>query len=125
MIIRTQTNDATRSRSLEFVDILLQLKTLIKETFSKADVTYSTTSIRSDNEKSTLTVKNLCYHIVGLNIDILDNRNITSQHLGRKVLHANKASISCLAINIINKFGHVNFEHVIAGWGWSLGMNFQ
>ena len=105
MIIRTQTSDATRSRSWEIVDILLQLKTLIKETFSKADVTFSIPTIRSDNEKSTLTVKNLCYHIVDLNIDILDNRNITSKHLGRKVLHANKAGICCLEINIINKFG--------------------
>ena len=37
------------------------------------------------------------------NMDILDNRNITSKHLGRKGLHLNKAGSIRLAKNIIHK----------------------
>ena len=37
------------------------------------------------------------------NIDIIDNRNITSKHLGRKGLHLNKSGSSRLAKNIIYK----------------------
>ena len=36
-------------------------------------------------------------------MDILDNRNITSKHLGRKGLHLNKAGSTRLAKNIIHK----------------------
>ena len=45
-------------------------------------VIFSTPSIRSDNGKAAETVKNLHSNLVGLNMGILDNRNITSKHLG-------------------------------------------
>ena len=54
--------------------------------------------------RSALTVRNLCGHLLDLNMDILDNRNITSKHLGRKGLHLNKAGSTRLAKNIIHKF---------------------
>ena len=46
------------------------------------------------------TVTNLCDHLVDLKMDILDNRNITGNHLGRKGLHLNKDSSTCLAKKI-------------------------
>ena len=45
----------------------------------------------------------LCGHLLDLNMDILDNRNITSKHLGRKGLHLNKAGSPRLAKSIIHK----------------------
>ena len=48
-------------------------------------------------------VRNLCDHFLDLNMDILDNRNITSKHLGRKGLHLNKAGSTRLPKNIIHK----------------------
>ena len=48
-------------------------------------------------------VRNLRDHLLDLNMDILDNRNITSKHLGRKGLHLNKAGSTRLAKNIIHK----------------------
>ena len=103
IIVHIRTNDATRSTSREIFDKLLKLKTLIKETLPETEVTFSTPTIRSDNGKAALTVRNLCDHLLDLNMDILDNRNITSKHLGRKVLHLNKAGSTHLPKNIIHK----------------------
>ena len=103
IIVHIGTNDATRSTSREILGKLLKLKTLIKETLPEIEVTFSTPTIRSDNGKAALTVRNLCGHLLDLNMDILDNRNITSKHLGRKGLHLNKVSSTRLAKNIIHK----------------------
>ena len=81
----------------------MKLKTLIKETLPETEVTFSTPTIRSVNGKAALTVRNLCGHLLDLNMDILDKRNITSKYLGRKGLHLNKAGSTCLAKNIIRK----------------------
>ena len=103
IIVHIGTNDATRSTSREILDKLLKQKTLIKDTFPKTEVIFSRPTIRSGNRKATLTVRNLDNHLLDLNMDILDNRNITSKHLGRKGLHLNKAVSTCLAKNIIHK----------------------
>ena len=103
IIVHIGTNDTTRSASREILDKLLQLKTLVKETLPETEVTFSTPTIRSDNGKAALRVKNLCDQLLVLNIDIIDNRNITSKHLGRKGLHLNKSGSSRLAKNIIYK----------------------
>ena len=101
--IHIGTNDATHSTSREILDKLLKLKTLIKETLPETEKTFSAPTIRSDNGKAALTVRNLCSHLLDLNMDILDNRNIISKNLGRKGLHLNKAGSTRLAKNIIHK----------------------
>ena len=103
IIVHIGTNDDTRSTSREILDNLLKLKTLIEETLAETEVTFSTLTVRSDNGKAALTVINLCDHSLDLNMDILDNRNITSKHLGRKGLHLNKAGSTHLPKNIIHK----------------------
>ena len=40
-------------------------------------------------------------HVLDLKMDILDNINITSKHLGHKGLHLNKVGSTRLAKNII------------------------
>ena len=103
IIVHIGTNDATRSTSREILDKLLKLKTLIKETLPETEVTFSTPTIRSDNGKAALTVRNLCDHLLDFKMNMRDNRNITSKHSGRKSLHLNKASSTRLAKNIIHK----------------------
>ena len=103
IIVLIGTNDATRSIPRGILDKLLKLKTLIKETLPEIKVTFSTPTIRSDNGKAALTVRNLRDHLPDLNMGKLDNRNITSKLLGRKGLHLNKAGSSRLAKNIIHK----------------------
>ena len=108
IIIHIGTNNATHSIFREILDKLLKLKTLIKETLPETEVTFSAPTIRSDNGKAALTVKNLCGHLLDLNMDILSSRNIKSKHLGHKGLHLNKAGSIRLAKNIIHKLG--NFD---------------
>ena len=77
-------------------------------------MTFSTLTIRSDNGKAALMVRNLCDHLLDLNMDTLDNRNITSKHFGCKGLHLNKVSSTCLAKNIIHKLWKLRWslEHL-------------
>ena len=103
IIVPVGTNDTTRSTSREILDKLLKLKILIKETLPETEITFSTPNIRSYNGKAALTVRNLCDHLLVLNMNILDNRNITSKHVGRKGLHLNKTGSTRLAKNIIYK----------------------
>ena len=103
IIVQIGTNNASRSTSREILEKLLKLKTLVKETLPETEVTFSTLTITSDNGKAALTVRNLCEHILGSNMDMLDNRNITSKHLGRKGLYLNKAGSTHLEKNIIHK----------------------
>ena len=103
VIVHIGTNDATRSTSRETLDKLLKLRTFIKETLAETEVTFSAPTIRSDNGKAALTVRNLREHLLDLNIDILDNRNITNKHLSYKGVHLNKVGYTRLAKNIIYK----------------------
>ena len=72
IIIHIGVNDATRSTSREILDKLLKLKTLIKETLPETVVTFSTPTIRSDNGKAVLMVRNLCDHLLDINMNKLD-----------------------------------------------------
>ena len=103
VIVHIGTNDATRSTSREILDKLLKLTTFIKKTLAETKVTFSAPTIRSDNGKAALTVRNLSEHLLDLNIDILDNRIITNKHLSYKGVHLNKVGYTRLAKNIIYK----------------------
>ena len=74
IIVHIVTNDATLSTSREILDKLLKLKTLIKEILPETEVTFSTPTIRPDNGKAALTVRNLSDHLLDLNMDILDTK---------------------------------------------------
>ena len=100
IITHIRANDATSSTSYEILDKFLKVKTLFKAVLPESSETFSTLTIRSDNVKAAQTVTNLCDHLVDLKMDILDNRNITGNHLGRKGLHLNKDSSTCLAKKI-------------------------
>lgn len=56
-----------------------------------------------DNGKAALAVRNLCDYLVDLNMCIVDNKNITGKHVGRKGLNLIIAGSICLAKNIIYK----------------------
>ena len=63
----------------------------------------STPTLRTDNGKVTLTVSQLVNHLLNLNIDVIDNRNIKSRHLSRKGLHLNDSGSKLLARNVLEK----------------------
>ena len=80
----------------------------VKETLPETEVTFSIPTIRSDNGKAVLMVRNLCDHLLDLNMYMLDNRNITGKHLGHEGLHLNKVGSTRLAKNIIYKLENFN-----------------
>ena len=82
---------------------LLNFKSLIQKKFPDCKVFISTPRRRSDNGKTTLTVNQLTNHLLQLNIDIVDNKNIISKHLSRKGLHLNESRSRRLAINFIER----------------------
>ena len=82
---------------------LLNFKSLIQEKLPDCKVFISTPTLRSDNGKATLTVNQLTNHLLQLNIDIIDNRNITSKYLSRKGLHLNESGSRRLAINFLER----------------------
>ena len=60
---------------------------MINEKLSQCKVWLSTHTLRTDNGKATLTVSQLVNHLLNLNIDVINNRNIKSRHRSRKGLH--------------------------------------
>ena len=82
--------------------MLLQLKSFIHEKLPDAEITISIPTLRSDNGKAALTVRQLTNHPINLKIDILD-RNITGKHLSRRSLHLNQSGSNLLTKNIISK----------------------
>ena len=103
LIIHTGTNDAPSSTSREIQDNLLKLKALVNEKLPQCKVWLSTPTLRTDNGKATLTVSQLVNHLLNLNIDVIDNRNIKNRHLSRKDLHSNDSRSKLLARNVLEK----------------------
>ena len=103
MIKHIETNDASSSTSRQIQDNLLKLKSLVNEKLPQCKVCLSTPTLRSDNGKVTFTVSQLVNHLLNLNIDVIDNRNIKSRHLSRKGLHLNDSGSKLLARNFSEK----------------------
>ena len=103
MIIHTGANDAPSSTSKEIQDNILKSKALVNEKLAQCKVWLSTPTLRTDNGKATLTVSQLVNHLLNLNIDVIDNRNIKCRHLSRKGLHLNDSGSKLLARNFLEK----------------------
>ena len=96
-------NDAVKFTSRDILNKLLQLKSFIQEKLPDVEITISAPTLRSDNGKAALTVRQLTNHLVNLKIDVLDNRNISGKQLSRRGLHLNQLGSSLLTKNIISK----------------------
>ena len=102
LIIHARTNDAKRFTSRKTLNQLLNLKRFVSEQVPDCKVIISTPTVRSDDEKAGLTVSQLKNHLHQLKTDIVDNTNITSQHIGIKELHLNFSGTAQLAKNFAN-----------------------
>ena len=100
-MVHAGTNDVYNSTSREILDKLVNLKSLIQEKVRDCKVYILTPTLESGEGKATLTVNQLTNHLLQLNIDIVDNRNIMTKHLNRKGPHLNEAGSRRLAINFL------------------------
>ena len=80
---------------------LLDIKKFIEHTLPESNVVISNLITRIDNGKASLTVVKTNEHLHRLQMDIIDNGNITSNELNKGALHLNPRDLGKLAINFI------------------------
>ena len=80
---------------------LLDLEKFIENTLPGSNVTISNLITRTDDGKASLTVIKTNEHLYGLQMDIIDNGNTTSNELNKGGLHLNPRGLGKLAINFI------------------------
>ena len=102
LILHVGTNDAADSSHQQIVNDLLALKQFIKEKLPNCNVILSMPTKRCDIQKASATVNLVNEQLSQLNIDIIENKNISDKHLGRHGLHLTNHGRVRLAINFIS-----------------------
>ena len=83
--------------------LLLSLKPFVERALPDCNVCISNLTLRTDNAKASLTVNNVNQHLSTLQLDSIDNINISNTGLSRGELHLNNQGLSILAVNFIKK----------------------
>ena len=78
------------------------LKSNILKQLPNCRVIVSKPTIRIDHGKANLMLHNVNKHLETLNLECIENGNISAQHLGRKGLNLNSKGKGRLAINFLN-----------------------
>ena len=103
LILHVGTNDGTTNTSRKIIDGLLMLKCNILKKLPNCRVIVSKLTVRIGRGKANLTLCNVNRHLETLNLECVDNGNISAQHLGRKGLHLNSKGKGSLALNFLNQ----------------------
>ena len=103
IILHVGTNNTVNELSKMVLDKLLNLKKFIKHTLPENNVVISDLITRTDNGKASLTVIKTNEHLHALQMDMINNRNITSNELKKGGLKLNARSLGKLAINFIRR----------------------
>lgn len=101
IIIHLGTNDAPLKSSNEILDNLLSFKHNVEKLCPESKVIISSLTPRLDHGKANITINHFNNHLKQLKIDIMDNKNITTQDLGRKGLHLSAKGKQKMARNIL------------------------
>ena len=101
IILHVGTNNTSNETSRSVLNKLLALKSFIEKELPESKVIISNIINRFDNAKATLTVSRLNEHLNSLKLDVIDNRNISIDLLGKKGLHLNSKGVGKLAFNLI------------------------
>ena len=108
IILHVGTNNSINETSRDILNKILSLKHLIHTELPNCKITISNIIDRSDNGKARLTISNLNRHLSSLNLDIIDNSNITAVHLNGSGLHLNSHGKGKFAMNLIRKLKSFN-----------------
>ena len=112
MIIHFGTNNCPYDSSREILDKLLALKYQITRALPQCNVIFSKLIDRwYDNGIARFKVNNVNKHLESLELDLIDNSNITTDHLTPKGLHMEDIGIGKLAINFIKKIKKLNSSY--------------
>ena len=100
--------------SRDILNRILPLKNFIEKFCPACKVIVSYVVYRSDNGEAYLTVKNVNDHLDALNVDVVDNINISRNCLKNGGLHLNSTVYGKLVINfMIKKEGLWDVSHKI------------
>ena len=105
IILHIGTNDVTEKETTadKILDALLDLKKDIESELPECEVVISIPIMRTDKEAAGQMVESLNRKLKSLDLNIIDNNNITAKDLGRRGLHLNNRGISKFAGNILDK----------------------
>ena len=103
IILHVGTNNTVNEPSKVVPGKLLDLKKFIENTLPGNNVIISNLITQTDNSKATLTVIKPNENLDGLQMDIIDNGNITSNELDKGGLHLNPRGLGKLAFNFIRR----------------------
>ena len=103
IILHVGTNNTVNEPSKIVLGKLLDLKKFIEHTLPESNVVISNLITRIDNGKASLTVTKTNEHLYGLQMDIIDNGNITSNELNKGGLHLNPRDLGKLAITLLGE----------------------
>ena len=78
IILNIGTNNTVNEISRTVLDKLLSLKAFVEKTLPDCNVCISNLTLRTDNEKASLTVNSLNEHLSTLQLGIIDNSNINN-----------------------------------------------
>ena len=104
IILHVSTNDSTNKEkdADTIVGELLNLKNSIEETLPTTTVILSLPIMRMDNFQANNTLVKIRERIKSLNIKIINNDNISRDHLSKGGLHLNAKGLGRLAMNFIS-----------------------
>ena len=102
IILHVGTNDAKNLPSRTVLDNLLKLKALVRGSLPTCRVFISSPTLRTDDGKAQITVRQLTKHLLQLKIDMINNNNINVRHLRGKGLHLNQSGSNLLCKNFVN-----------------------
>ena len=101
IILHIGTNNTVNDTSRIVLDKILSLKAFVEKALPDCNVCISNFTLRTDNAKASLTVNNVNQHLSTLQLDSIDNSNISNAGLSRGGLHLNSQGLGKLAINFI------------------------
>ena len=79
------------------------LKGFVEKVLTDCNLCVSNLTLRTDNAKASLIVNNVNQHLSTLQLDIIDNNNISNAGLSRGGLHLNSQGLGKLSISFIKK----------------------
>ena len=101
IILYVETVNTVNEPSKMVLDKLLNLKKFIEHTLPESNVVISNLITRTDNGKAFLTVIKTNEHLHGLQVDVIDSGNITSNKFNKGGLHLNPRGLGKLVNNFI------------------------
>ena len=102
VIIHAGTNNATTGTPQMIVDKLITLKQNIEGSLPKNCVIISNLIARTDNTKVNSTIRKTNRLIKELQIQTVDNSNISEKHLGKRGLLLNQEGNTVFASNLLH-----------------------